>query len=122
MRPLTPYDTQWLTRASFEPTAARRIRSGLLAIAAALALLAAGGVGFSRLEEQLAPPSRLAATERRSAALGDEIERARMELRMERATRAELQRQIDEMGQQITELNHQLEFLSSRNGRRDRVN
>lgn len=114
MRLLTPYDTQWLTRASFEPTAARRIRNSLRAVVAALVLVAAGGVGFSRIEELLAPPVRLAEITKHNAALGEEIERSRMELRMERATRAELQRQIDAMSAQITKLNHQLEFLNSR--------
>ena len=118
----TPYDTQWLTRASFEPTAARRIRNSLLVVVAALALIATGGIGVSRIRERLAPPARLAEITRQNAALGEALERSRMELKMERATRAELQRQIDGMGQQITELNHQLEFLNSRNVQPNRAN
>ena len=122
MRMFTPGETQWLTRASFEPTAVRRIRNSLRVIVAALVLAGAGGVSLTRLEEFLAPPARLADLTERNAALGEQIERARMDLKMERATRDELQRQIDAMGQQLTELNHQLEFLNSRNAQRNRAN
>jgi hypothetical protein len=115
MRLFTAYDTQWLTRASFEPAAALRIRRGLRMFVAVLLLVAAGFIGFSRLQDLLTPPGRLADMRERNAALSEEIERTRMELKMEGATRAELQRQIDAMGKQITELNHQVEFLSSRN-------
>jgi hypothetical protein len=115
MRLFTADDTQWLTRASFEPAAARRIRSGLRKILVALVVVAAAVVGFNRFRDVLIPPSRFAEMTKRNADLRDEIERGRMELKMERATRAELQRQIDAMGEQITELNHQVEFLSSRN-------
>jgi len=117
----TAYDTQWLTRASFEPTAARRIRRTLLAVVAGLALVAAAGVGISRIDGPFAAPGWLTEFTGQNAALRAEIEKARMELEMERATRAELQRQIDGMGAQITELNHQLEFLNSRNVRPSRI-
>jgi hypothetical protein len=119
MRLFTAYDTQWLTRASFEPAAALHLRNGLRMILASLLLVAAGVFGFSRLQDLLTPPGRFAEMGRRNAALTDEIERGRMELEMERATRAELQRQIDAMGKQITELNHQIEFLSSRTAQPD---
>ena len=121
MRLFTPYDTQWLTRASFAPTAARRIRNNLFAIVVALALVAAGLLSVSRFDV-LNAPLRLAAITRQDAMLRDEIERAQIELEMERATRAELQRQIDGMSQQITELNHRLEFLNSRNSQASRAN
>jgi len=113
MRPFAAYDTQWLTRASFEPAAGRRIRHGFRALLAALVLVAAGGFALSGLKELFTPPVRLAEMAKLNAALAEELERARMELEMERATRAELQRQIDAMGKQITELNHHVEFLSS---------
>lgn len=105
----SPPDTQWLTRASFEPAAGRRVvRRSLAAIFAFLLVIGAGASVY---------PVRLAETMSRNADLGEEIERLRMELKMERATRAELHRQIDAMNKQITELNHQLEFLASRTGK-----
>ena len=86
-----------------------------MALVAALALVAAVGVGVSGADGRFAAPAWLAEVTGQNASLRAEIEKARMELEMERATRAELQRQIDGMGAQIAELNHQLEFLNSRN-------
>lgn len=107
-----PFDTQWLTRASFEPTAARRLRRLLLPVAAALAIGAAAGSYF--VDARLPSLSRTAELERSNASLAAALERARMELEMERATRDEVQRHADELSAKLTELAHQLEFLNSR--------
>jgi hypothetical protein len=104
---LGPYDTQWLTRADFEPKAARRLRR-LLPLALALAVGAAGGTFLARGGTAVA----VAAT--RNAGLAAELERTRMELQMERATRDEMQRHADELSARVTDLAHQLEFINSR--------
>jgi hypothetical protein len=50
----------------------------------------------------------------REGNLTAELERARMELQVERATRDELQRHADELSARVTDLAHQLEFINSR--------
>lgn len=111
---LGPYDTQWLTRASFEPTPARRWRlvAGVMGLAVLL-VLAAWFLGHdgSRSSELAA---RLAGAERQAAALGAQLERAQAELALERATRQELQRQADGLGARVAELTQKMEFLASR--------
>ena len=109
MARLGAFDTQWLTRASFEPTAARRLRRLLPLVLALVAGVAAGN--------HLARGGTIVSTlplERRNAELASELERTRMELQVERATRDELQRHADELSAKVTDLGHQLEFLNSR--------
>ncbi len=108
-----PYDTQWLTQARFEPTAARRraFAAGVLTIALLMVL------GYSvagRGSEQAALAARLDEAERTAASLDAELERTRAELALERATRQELQRQADSLGARVAELSQQMEFLASR--------
>ncbi len=106
-------DTQYLTQASLELVASRARRRSLLAVGLAivLALTAAfairqgGPLGLANLREH-------------NLRLQADIERTSLELRMERATRAELERQIEELNRRITELNQRLEFLNSRAGRK----
>ncbi len=108
------YDTQRLTRASFQPIAVREIRKRVLGIAVAVALLVAAGAGSSAIVGRLGAPLRVAALEQQNTALLADVERARLELEMERATRAELQRQIDGLNAQVSELTHQIGFVNSR--------
>ena len=110
-----PYDTQWLTRASFEPTAGRRIRKRLVLAVAVLVPLIVMAARSGYVDQRLSAPLRLAEMQRDVAGLTAEIERTRMELEMERATRTELQRQAAELSTQVNELTQQLEFLTSRN-------
>lgn len=111
MSKLGIYDTQRLTRASFEPAAVDKARRRWLLLAV-VALLLAGSLGLVRADKHFAGP-RLAALTRHNAELTAEAERARLDLEMERATRAELQRQIDTLNAQVSELNHQLGFVNS---------
>jgi len=109
------HDTQWLTQASFAPTAARR-RVGRAVLAFALiataGIVVAARAGF--LDEQVSPTARLAQAQVEVQRLSTELERANTELEMERATRAELQRHADELGERVARLTQQIEFLSSR--------
>ena len=115
MRQFGPYDTQWLTRASFEPTAGRRLRKRVVLTLAILVAVTAFVARSGYLDRHLAPPVRLAEVQRENASLTAQIERTRMELEMERATRTELQRQAADLSAKVTELTQQLEFLTSRN-------
>jgi hypothetical protein len=122
MARFSSHDTQRLTRASFEPIAVQRLRNRLPAIVVSLALILLGGAGFRYVGEQLAPAMRMAELERQNAGLNGEIDQTRMELEMERATRSELQRQLDATSAQVTELSHQIEFMSSRGAQARRAN
>ena len=114
MPALSPYDTQWLTRASFAPAPARRRR--VLALAAVLALVAGAGAGALYLDARDAGVERAAALHAQNAALAAELERTRVALGVERATRAELERQAAGLSERVSELTHQVEFLNSRGG------
>ena len=113
---LGAFDTQWLTRASFEPTPARRLRRLLPLVLALVAGVAAGN--------HLARGGTIVSTlplAKRNAELASELERTRMELQVERATRDELQRHADELSAKVTDLGHQLEFLNSRGATPERA-
>ena len=110
---LGAFDTQWLTRASFEPTPARRLRR-LLPLVLALVAGVAAGNHLARGGTTIASTIPIV---KRNAELASELERARMELQVERATRDELQRHADQLSARVTDLGHQLEFLNSRGAR-----
>lgn len=115
VRRFGPSDTQWLTRASFEPTAGRRLRKRLLLAIAGLAVLIVGAVRSGVFDDQLMAPLRLIEARRENASLSAGIEQVRMELAMERATRSDLQRQAEELSVRVAELTQQLQFVTSRN-------
>ena len=117
MAGLTNHDTQRLTRASVELVAGQERRRGLLATACAVVLVLAGSVAIRYEQGPLGMPLRLVNLREENARLQAELERARLEAEMERATRAELERQIEALGDQVTELNQQLEFVNSRTTR-----
>lgn len=111
----SPYDTQWLTKASFAPAPSRRRR--VLALAGAFALLCGGTVGMLYLDTRDAGINRAVTLERRNTDLAAELERTRVALQVEQATRAELERQAATLSDRVTELTHQVEFLNSRGAR-----
>ena len=119
MRSIGAFDTQRLTRATFELTlgrpALRRLLIAGLALAAAIAagmMLGDGASVIPFLTSELA---------RNNARLAAELQRTRMELEMERATGDELRRLADELSGKVTDLTHQLEFLNSRGVSVDRT-
>jgi hypothetical protein len=110
------FDTQRLTHVHLQLVAGQERRRGVaiavLAIAVVLAVvvirMANGQPGISL---------KLLDIRSDRAQLKQDLERARLELQMERATRAELERQIQVLGEQVIELNQQLEFVNSRTTR-----
>jgi hypothetical protein len=105
-------NTQRLTRAHLQLVAGQERRRGVaiavLAIAVVLAVVVirmANGKPLQLLD--LGDRARLQ----------EDLERTRLELKMERATRAELERQIQVLGEQVIELNQQLQFVNSRTTR-----
>jgi septal ring factor EnvC (AmiA/AmiB activator) len=110
------YDTQRLTRSSLELSSrdARRRRNVVLAVAALATGLAA--LGAFHLRAAPGPVSRVA-LEQENDALRAELGRLRTELELEKATRAELNREAGELHARITDLTNQLEFLAARDQR-----
>ena len=109
------FDTQRLTRADVQLVPDRMRRRWLpwllcFAVLAAAALLA--------LREPMPLTVAMPRVEVRpeNEALRTDLEHARVDLQMERATRAELQRQIQALGDEVARLNKQLEFVNSRSG------
>ena len=94
----------------------RRLRRGR-ALVTALLILGLGvplGAGISYLLLQPAVQQRAAETGRENAALRAELERAKLELGMEKATREELERQLANLNAQLKALETELEFFRSR--------
>lgn len=107
------HDTQRLTRASLELVTSRARRRNLVAVAMAMALAVTAAIAIRQ-----ADPIGRADLREHNRQLQGEFERTRLELSVERATRADLERQILELNRRITELNQQLEFLNSRANRK----
>jgi hypothetical protein len=112
MAALSPYDTQWLTKASFVPVAGRRRR--VLLLAAALAAVAGTAIGAVYLDARGSAADRSASLARANAELAAELGSVRMALEVERATRAALEKESAALAERVSELTHQIEFLSSR--------
>ncbi|MEQ1801446.1 MAG: hypothetical protein ABL989_05960 [Gammaproteobacteria bacterium] len=116
-------DTHRLTRASLELSSRdeRRRRAVTWVTVAALLLVAAGGTLYLSDPRLRNPGAALFgaadALEKDNATLRAELERLRAEFDMEKATRAELNRESVELHARINELNNRLEFLTGREAR-----
>jgi len=114
-------DTHRLTRASLELSSRdeRRRRNATFATVLTMLLLAVGGAFWlSDAGATLFPAvGGRAALAGENAALRVELERLRTELDVEKATRAELNREAGELHARINELTNRLEFLAAREGR-----
>lgn len=88
----------------------RALVTGLLMLGLGVPL----GAGISYLLLQPAVQQRAAETGRENAALRAELERAKLELGMEKATREELERQLAELNARLKALETELEFFRSR--------
>jgi Tfp pilus assembly protein PilO len=111
MRLLYRSSTRRLTDSPIELTAQRRWRRVLML--ALLFVAASALAGWRYFEQKLAPLARLAELEAENRRLRAEADAARIELEMERATRAELKRQVVELNEQVSQLTHKLEFFNS---------
>ena len=116
-------DTHRLTRASLELScrAERRRRTATFVTAVVTLLLAGGGAFYLGNDggATWAAPGAAAALAQENEALRAQLERLQTELGVEKATRAELNRQAGELNARIGELTNRLEFLAARDGRAD---
>jgi Tfp pilus assembly protein PilO len=105
--------TRYLTGGSFELTSDRRWGRVVLAVLFVVGVVVLAGAGWRYFEQRLAPLARLTQLESENVRLRAEADAARIELEMERATRAELKRQVGELNEQVSQLSNQLEFFNS---------
>ena len=116
-------DTHRLTRSSLELSSRdERRRQTATLVTVILMLLMAGGGAFYLREgraQAFAAGDTSAALARENAALRADLERVRTELDLEKATRAELNREAGELHARINELTNRLEFLAARDTRVD---
>ncbi len=116
-------DTHRLTRASLELSSRDERRRRTATFVTVLAMLLAAGGGTLYLREGGAAPFAAIDTTgiltQENAALRADLARMRTELEMEKATRAELNREAGELNARINELTNRLEFLAARDTRVD---
>jgi hypothetical protein len=110
-------DTHRLTRASLELSSrdTRQRRTATWVTVLVMLLMAGGG-----LHESGTSPFAMTATaalKTENAGLRTQLERLHMEFEMEKATRAELDRQAGELHARINDLTNRLEFLAARDPR-----
>ncbi|THF67107.1 hypothetical protein E6C76_01595 [Pseudothauera nasutitermitis] len=113
------FSTRQLTATRFHLTSDRRVRNAIVVLLVIGVLGAIGAATVHYFEARLAPAIRVAELEEENRQLRAEADSVRMELEMERATRAELKRQVTQLNEQVSQLNHQLGFFNSQaNGAR----
>jgi septal ring factor EnvC (AmiA/AmiB activator) len=118
MASLSSSATRRLSGANYELTSRRGITNTLLLAGLVLMVLALAGAGVQLLAPVIAPASTLADLRRENAQLREDAERARIELQFERATRSELDRQVAELNERVTQLTTQLEFFNAHSGKK----
>lgn len=74
-------------------------------------LVGAGYAGLRVFQLEFAPANRIAELVAENARLGEELGRAKMQAEMDAATRAELERQLDELNAKVKALNEELSFF-----------
>lgn len=105
--------TRSLTGARLELASGQRHRrTALLAVGLLLAAaLLAGGLRY--FESHFSPARRAAELERENAALRAAVDRDRLALEMEKATRLELEKQLGELNDKLKALQAELVFYKS---------
>ena len=115
---LTASDTQRLTRARFEVKAGSRLRRPRILAVAVLCLGLAGYAGLYFGAALLAGSSSNAELRAENIELSDRLAQAELELAVERAAHAELERQVTSLQGEVSDLDQQLEFLTARSAAR----
>ena len=114
-------DTHRLTRASLELSSSdarkRRAVTWVTVLVVLLLAVCAGLYLYQPGASPLVTPAATAALKTENAGLRTQLERLHMEFEMEKATRAELDRQAGELHAQISDLTNRLEFLAARDAR-----
>ncbi|NMG35043.1 hypothetical protein GRF61_11380 [Azoarcus sp. TTM-91] len=108
--------TRSLTAGAFELSVRRRYRriAAITGICVVFFVLLAGGVHY--FEKKWAPAIRLAELEQRNSELREEVERLKLEVQMEHATRGELEKQLADLSSEADKLKSELGFYKSQGG------
>lgn len=114
--------TRRLSGAHYELTSRRGLTNALLLAGLGLMVLALAGAGVQLLEPILAPATAMAELRRENSQLREDAEHASAELKFERATRLELERQVAELNARVAELTTQLEFFNTHSGKARKAN
>lgn len=109
--------TRKLSGANYELTSRRGVTNALLVAGLLLMVLALAGAGLQLFAPVIVPGTALGELRRENSQLREVAERARIELKVERATRAELERQLADLNDQVTRLETQLEFFNAHSGK-----
>lgn len=109
--------TRKLSGANYELTSHRGVTNALLVAGLLLMVLALAGAGLQLFAPVIVPGTALGELRRENSRLREDAERARIELKFERATRAELERQLAELNEQVTRLETQLAFFNTHSGK-----
>jgi len=109
--------TRKLSGANYELTSRRGVTNALLVAGLLLMVLALAGAGLQLFAPVLAPGTALGELRRENTQLREDADRARIELKFERANRAELERQLAELNEQVKQLETQLEFFNTHSGK-----
>jgi len=113
----TGTSTQTLTTAQIELSSDQRWRVALLAIAIAALLLLAGIAGGRVFADGSAATARRAELRRENSELRAQLERAQLELDLERSMREALDMELQTLNERIGELRGQLDFVHAQGGR-----
>lgn len=105
--------TRALTGARLELAMGRNPRRIVMIVVVLAGLIATGLFGLEYFERHWSAAERLGALEARQVALQEELAHARLALEVEKATRAEVERQLLALSRELQELQAELSFYKA---------
>ncbi|ANQ85329.1 hypothetical protein [Azoarcus olearius] len=105
--------TRRLTGARLELAAGRQRLRQLFLVLGAVVLVTLAVLALNYFENHFSPARRVDQLERENATLREQGERDRLALEMEKATRAELEKQLGEVNDELKRLQAELVFYKS---------
>lgn len=121
MRSTLSIPTLKLTSARLEFRSDRRLTEALHAVAVAALVLLVILIGRQLYVDSRASGDVLNGLQQQNAALRTDLARARVELELERSTRAALARQVAQLNEETSELKSRLDFFNAQTGRPDKA-
>lgn len=106
-------DNHELTDGEFVVSSRRSFARGLLLAMTTGVVVVLAGAGVRYFVEHFAPSSRLVTLERENEELREALDKARFDLQVELATRAELERQLAAQSEALREVEEELAFIKA---------
>jgi uncharacterized small protein (DUF1192 family) len=116
MRATTVTPTRKLATARLEFSSDRRFKRALQLVAVTVLVLLSILIGWQLRASSDGSGADLARLRQQNAALQADVARARIELQLERSTRAALARQVAELNERTSALQSRLEFFNAQSG------